>query len=59
MVNPQALTVTVQWPKGYDVTELPEGWTRAGRGKASYVDAGLVTQPSFSVTGSTAASAAP
>jgi hypothetical protein len=59
MVNPQALTVSVQFPKGYDVTELPEGWTRAGRGKASYVDPGLVTQPSFSVTGSKTASAAP
>ena len=59
MVNPQSLTVNVQWPKGYDVTELPEGWTRAGKGTASYVDPGLVTQPSFSVTGSTATSASP
>ncbi|HEV2798713.1 MAG TPA: DUF4012 domain-containing protein [Nocardioides sp.] len=59
MVNPQALTVNVQWPKGYAVGELPEGWTRAGRGKASYVDPGLVTQPSFSITGSARGNAAP
>lgn len=59
LVNPQSLSVTVQWPKGYDVSELPEGWTRTGRGVASYVDPGLVTQPSFNITGSTAAAAAP
>ena len=59
MVIPQALTVTVRWPKGYDVTDLPEGWTRDGRGRASYVDPGLVTQPRFSVTGSTADGTAP
>ncbi len=59
MVNAQALTVNVQWPQGYDVTELPEGWTRQGRGQASYVDPGLVTQPSFTVTGSSATDAAP
>jgi hypothetical protein len=59
LVIPEALTVNVQWPKGYDVTDLPEGWTRVGRGKASYVDPGLVTQPSFSVTGSVAAARAP
>ena len=48
----QALSVRVQWPEGYDVSELPEGWTRTGPGVASYDDPGLVTQPSFSVTGS-------
>lgn len=59
LVIPQALSVTVRWPKGYDVSELPEGWTRTGRGVASYVDPGLVTQPSFSITGSAAAATAP
>jgi hypothetical protein len=59
MVIPQALSVRVQWPKGYDVSELPEGWTRTGRGVASYVEPGLVTQPSFSITGSAAAATAP
>ena len=53
MVIPQALSVTVRWPKGYDVSELPEGWVRDGRGVASYDVAALVTQPSFSITGST------
>ncbi|MCW2738214.1 DUF4012 domain-containing protein [Nocardioides sp.] len=59
LVIPEELTVTVRWPKGYDVSELPEGWTRTGRGVASYVDPGLVTQPSFSLTGSTAATSSP
>lgn len=52
MVVPQALDVTVHWPKGYDVADLPEGWTRKKAGVAGYDDPGLVTQPSFSVTGS-------
>ncbi len=59
MVIPEALSVTVTWPKGYDVSELPEGWTRKGRGVASYDSAALVTQPDLSITGSTSASGAP
>jgi hypothetical protein len=42
----------VRWPEGYEVGELPEGWTRTGPGRAAYADPGLVTQPSFSITGS-------
>jgi hypothetical protein len=52
MVVPQSLQVTVHWPKGYDVGELPEGWTRTGVGVATYDEPALETQPSFSVTGS-------
>ncbi|MDR7252103.1 hypothetical protein J2X46_001079 [Nocardioides sp. BE266] len=52
MVVPQSLQVTVHWPRGYDVADLPDGWTRSGRGVASYDNPGLVTQPSFSITGS-------
>jgi hypothetical protein len=59
MVVPQALRVSVQWPAGYDVSDLPEGWTRTGRGQATYDDPGLVTQPSFSVTGSAGGASAP
>ena len=59
LVTPEALTVTVHWPDGYDVGELPEGWTRTRPGVASYVDPGLVTQPSFSITGSAAPATAP
>ena len=59
LVTPEALTVTVQWPDGYDVGELSDGWTRTGHGVASYVDPGLVTQPSFSITGSAAPATAP
>jgi hypothetical protein len=55
MVIPEALSVTVTWPKGYDVSDLPEGWTRTGRGTASYTDPALATQPRFSITGSTKA----
>ena len=59
MVIPEAVSVTVRWPKGYDVSELPEGWVRSRRGVASYDVAALVTQPSFSITGSAAAASAP
>ncbi|SFA83646.1 Protein of unknown function [Nocardioides alpinus] len=59
MVIPQAVSVRVTWPKGYDVSELPEGWTRSGRGVASYDDPGLATQPRFIITGSTASATAP
>ncbi len=52
MVIPEAVSVTVHWPEGYDVGELPDGWTRTGPGVATYDDPGLVTQPSFSITGS-------
>ncbi len=59
LVIPQALTVSVRWPEGYDVGELPEGWTRTGPGRAAYEDPGLVTQPSFSITGSATAGPTP
>ena len=59
MVSPEALSVSVRFPAGYDVSDLPAGWTRTGPGTASYHDPGLVTQPSFSVTGSAAEAAAP
>ncbi len=58
MVVPEALSVTVHWPEGYDVSGLPEGWSRTGPGTASYQDPGLVTQPSFSITGAAAAATA-
>ena len=41
------------------VGEVPGGWTRTRPGVASYVDPGLVTQPSFSITGSAAPVTAP
>jgi hypothetical protein len=52
MVVPQAVEVRVKWPKGYDVTDLPEGWTSPRTGVATWQDPGLATQPSFSITGS-------
>ena len=52
MVVPESVSVTVHWPEGYDVGGLPEGWTRTGPGVATYDDPGMVTQPSFSITGS-------
>ena len=55
LVVPQAVTVDVRWPEGYEVGELPDGWTRTGPGRAAYADPGLVTQPSFSITGSATA----
>jgi hypothetical protein len=59
MVVPEAVSVTVTWPDGYDVSELSEGWTRTGPGVATYDDPGVVTQPGFSITGSAAPAAAP
>jgi hypothetical protein len=59
LVVPQAVTVDVRWPEGYEVGELPDGWTRTGPGRATYADPALVTQPSFSVTGSAGGDAAP
>ncbi len=59
LVIPQAMSVEVRWPEGYDVSELPEGWTRSGPGVTSYDDPGLVIQPRFSITGSAKATAAP
>ena len=52
LVTPEVVSVSVEWPKGYRVTDLPEGWVKAGRARATYDDPGLVTQPSFSVTAS-------
>jgi hypothetical protein len=52
MVVPQALQVTVRWPRGYEVGDLPEGWTRKSAGVATFGTQGLVTQPSFSIAGS-------
>ena len=59
MVTPEAVSVNVKFPKGFDVSELPEGWTRTARGQASYENPGLVTQPSFTVTGAPAAATTP
>ena len=59
MVTPEAVSVNVKFPKGFDVSELPEGWTRTGQGQASYENPGLVTQPSFTVTGAPAAATTP
>jgi hypothetical protein len=59
MVSAEAVKVSVQWPDGYDVEELPDGWVRSGAGLATYESPGLVTQPRFTVTGSTTAAAAP
>ncbi len=51
LVTPQSVSVRVQFPQGYEVSDLPEGWTSPGRREASYENPGLVTQPSFTVTG--------
>jgi hypothetical protein len=55
----EAVSVNVQWPKGYDVDDLPEGWERRAAGTATYENPGLVTQPSLRVTGSAGGSPEP
>ena len=59
MVTPEAVEVRVTWPKGYDVSSLPEGWSSPKPGVATWQDPGLLMQPSFSVTGSPRKAAAP
>jgi hypothetical protein len=50
MVNPEAVSVTVHWPRGYAVRSLPPGWSRAGRGTVTWSVDGLVESPRFEVT---------
>ncbi|MBS2936421.1 DUF4012 domain-containing protein [Nocardioides sp. J2M5] len=59
LVVPEQVSVTVHWPEGYDVTDVPDGWTRTGAGVASWEDPALATQPSFTVTGSVPGTTAP
>lgn len=58
MVIPEAVEVRVKWPKGYVISDLPDGWTSPRTGVATWQDSGLLTQPSFSVTGSTSSEGA-
>jgi len=51
MVIPQAVTVRVQFPKGYDVRDLPEGWQANGARSATYETPGLETSQTFEVQG--------
>ena len=41
MVDPQAVTVRVRFPRGYVLDEVPAGWRRAGARVASYGTDGL------------------
>ena len=59
MVTPQAVSVRVRFPRGVEMGTLPDGWVTAGGRTASYENPGLVTQPSFALTGTPAADAAP
>ncbi len=49
MVVPQAVDVTVRWPEGYRLQDLPPQWEGQDPRTASYRDPGLETQPSFVV----------
>ena len=60
MVIPEALSVTRAVAEGLRrVRSCPRAGRAPARGVASYEDPGLVTQPSFSITGSAAAATAP
>jgi hypothetical protein len=59
MVTPQAVSVRVKFPKGLEVSAVPEGWGARGGRVATYDNPGLITQPSFSITASPAAADAP
>lgn len=49
MVNPQAVTVRVRFPKGLEVGDLPEGWRTSGKRTATYTTPGLVTSEAFEI----------
>ena len=59
MVTPQAVSVRVRFPRGVEVGDLPDGWQGNGGRVATYENPGLVTQPSFTVTGTPAPDATP
>ena len=59
MVTPQAVSVRVRFPRGVEVGALPDGWQGNGGRVATYENPGLVTQPSFTVTGTPAPDATP
>lgn len=50
LVIPEALDVTVTWPKGHRLSDLPTGWTKLDTHTAQWRDAGLVTSPRFAIT---------
>ena len=51
MVTPERVDVTVHFPKGYAVRDLPEGWTRTDRSTATWAEDGLVDSPSWDIVG--------
>ncbi len=50
LVIPEALDVTVSWPRGLALGDLPSGWTRVDDRTARWQDPGLVTSPRFAIT---------
>ncbi|EON22736.1 hypothetical protein CF8_3326 [Nocardioides sp. CF8] len=50
LVIPEALDVTVTWPKGHRLSDLPSGWKKLDAHTAQWRDAGLVTSPRFAIT---------
>ena len=55
MVIPEALNVTVTWPKGYVVTDLPDDWRQLDKRTAHWLEPALESSPSFELTGRPAA----
>ncbi len=51
MVTPERVDVTVHFPKGYAVRDLPAGWTRADRSTAKWIEDALVDSPRWEITG--------
>ena len=49
MVTPEQVDVTVHFPKGYAVRDLPAGWTRTDRSTARWVEDGLVDSPRWEI----------
>ena len=49
MVTPELVDVTVHFPKGYAVRDLPAGWTRPDRATARWVEDGLVDSPRWEI----------
>ncbi|QIK75266.1 DUF4012 domain-containing protein [Nocardioides piscis] len=53
MVNPQGVDVTVTWPKGFVLGDVPEDWRQVDRRTARWREPALESSPSFELTART------
>ena len=49
MVSPEKVDVTVHFPRGFAVHDLPAGWTREDRSTVTWTEQGLVDSPRWEI----------